>query len=266
MRLRVAGMALIGLVLSILGCVTKGDATPLAGGTTLTPAFSVDEILDALDARGESLRDFVASVKLTHTDKGTGESSAVAGTVYFQKKGEGDGRIRVVFNKKIEDEKIRPQNHQYVLDGGWLIERDYDAKIETRRQVKQPGEKMDPMKLGEGPFPLPIGQKKEDVKKLFDVKKIDPAKDDPPGTVHVQLTPKPGTQFAHKFAMIDVWVDLADAMPKRIQTQDTNVDAPDVKTTELNDVKIDTGLGDKDFAQENLPSDWTSTSHPFQDE
>jgi hypothetical protein len=47
--------------------------------------------------------------------------------------------------------------------------------------VLRPGEKVNLLKLGEGPFPLPIGQKRDDVKRQFDVtlakpeKGVDPA-------------------------------------------------------------------------------------------
>ncbi len=261
MPLRTAAIASVGLILSLSAALLRADAQ--AQPPALTPASRLDDILDALDARGENMKDFVASVKLTDKDEGTGNSSEVVGKVFFQRKSDGDGRINVIFNQKIEDEKIRPENHQYVLDGGWLIERDYLKKIETRLQVREAGEKMDPMKLGEGPFPLPIGQKKEDVRKLFDVQKIDSSKDDPPGTIHIQLTPRPGTQFAPKFKTIDVWVDPADAMPRKIQTIDTNPVSARSKATDLTDVKINPGLGDKDFGEEDISGDWTSSTTPL---
>ena len=82
----------------------------------------------------------------------------------------------------------------------------------------RPGEKIDLLKLGEGPFPLPIGQKKEAVHEQFEVTKEPALKDDPPGTVRVRLIPKPGTQFERKFDAIDVWVDTKTHMPARIET------------------------------------------------
>ena len=108
---------------------------------------------------------------------------------------------------------------------------------------------------------MPLGQKKEDVLKLFDVAKIDPANDDPPGTVHVRLIPKDGTQFASKFKTIDVWVDIATAMPRRIQTDDINQTM--TRTTDLSDVKINAGVSDKDFAQPPVPPDWDVVEGPY---
>jgi hypothetical protein len=239
----------------------------LADPTTrpaLPQSSTVDQILDALDARGHDLTDFTASVLLTRVNGETGDSASQQGVVYFQRKSDGDSRIRVDFLNKIEDDKTFPEHHEFTLDNGWLIERDFKAKKEIKRQVRAPGEKMDPMKLGEGPFPLPIGQKKEDVKAQFDVQKIDPAKDDPPGTIHLQLKPHPGTNFARKFQLIDVWVDPVSAMPVRIKTTDVgNSDVSNYKVTDLTDVKINSGLSDKDFPQDNLPNDWSSISESY---
>src|SRR5262249_49430108 len=102
------------------------------------------------------------------------------------------------------------------------------------------------LKLGEGPFPLPIGQKKEDVHAMFEVKKIDAKKDDPADTVHIELTPKAGTRFEKKFKTIDVWVGSKDNMPHRIETLDPNETT--IRTTDMSDVQVNPGLGDADFA------------------
>ncbi|MGD1276375.1 MAG: hypothetical protein ABR964_04025 [Tepidisphaeraceae bacterium] len=250
----------------ILACLTVGcmaAAQPATQPAALTATSGIDQILDALDARGHNLQDFTAVVRLSDTDNSTGDSAATDGKVLFQRKGDGDARIRVAFNKKERGDQIFDVDHQYTLDDGWLVERDYQAKKEIRNQVLKPGQKMDLLKLGEGPFPLPIGQKKEDVKNLFDVGKIEPAKDDPTDTVHVRLTPRPQTQYARKFKTVDLWVDLASAMPRRIQTLDANETT--IKTTDLSEVKINVGLADADFAQPALPnSGWDQIVQPYE--
>ena len=116
----------------------------------------------------------------------------------------------------------------------------------VRRQVLRPNEKVNLLKLGEGPFPLPIGQKKEEVRKLFKVEKVKPEHGDPPGTIHLVLTPIPKTQFADKFSLIDVWMDLQSHMPVRIDTTDAK--GKTTRSTRLENVRINPDLGDKDFA------------------
>jgi outer membrane lipoprotein-sorting protein len=239
-----------------VGCAASVASGPSTQSASLSPKSSVDQILDALDARGENLQDFSAKVILTDTDDSSGDSTVNTGSVVLQRKGPDDARIRVAFTKRQVGDKIFHADHQYTLDNGILDDRDYLKKHENRTQVLKPGQKLDLFKLGEGPFPLPLGQKK-----LFDVAKIDPAKDDPPGTVHVRLTPKDGTQFASRFKTIDVWVDTVTAMPRRIQTDDINQTT--TRTTDLSDVKINAGATDKDFAQPPVPPDWDVVEGPY---
>ena len=127
----------------------------------------------------------------------------------------------------------------------------------------KPGEKMNLLKLGEGPFPLPIGQKKEDVKKLFDVTLVPPAKTDAADladTIHLRLTPKEGTRFARKFGAIDIWVSRKSNFPIRIDT--TAPGGSDHQTTKLQELKInpEPGLKDGDFALPKIDAEtWSLT-------
>jgi outer membrane lipoprotein-sorting protein len=219
----------------------------------LTASSSLDGVLDALDARGQNLQDFSADIKLSVSDNVTGATTASIGTVVFQRLGGGDARIRVHFTKHQDGNQTTLYEHDYSLEKGVLVERDYGKKKQVNRRVLKPGQKLDLFKLGQGPFPLPLGQKKEDVEKLFDAKRIDPAADDPPNTLHIQLTPKPNSQFARDFSVIDIWVDEKDAMPIRIQTVDTNNTA--TKTTDLSNIRLNTGVTDQQFAAPPLPPD-----------
>ena len=227
----------------------------------LSSKSSIDEILDALDARGENLKSFSAKAVLTATDISTGDADINTGDAIFQRKGNNDARIRIAFTKQQLGDKIFQVDHQYTLDNGVLDDRDYKKKHETLNQVLKPGQKVDLFKLGEGPFPLPLGQKREDVLKVFQVNQINPDPSDPPQTVHLQLTPKDGTQFAKQFKTIDIWVNAATAMPRRIQTVDINQTT--TRTTDLTDVKINGDITDKDFVQPPMPPDSDVVEGPY---
>lgn len=242
-------------------------AAPSAPTAPSTAASSsiVDQTLDQLDALGEGLRDFSADVSLTETDALVGDSVTRAGKVGYTSKPDGDAMIRVTFDtRQVADEQPKPEKLEYALRDGWLIERDYRRKTEVNRQVRRPGEKMNLIKLGEGPFPLPIGQKREEVLRLFDVAHIDPAAGDPEGaTVHLRLDPRPDTQFARQFDRIDVWVDRESHMPRRIETTDAGGNT--VRTTELNNTKVNTGLSESDLALPPIDDrEWTRHDEPFE--
>ena len=232
--------AFIGLI--ILSSVVAWGAR---AGEALTPDSNLDTILDALHARGQDLKDFTADVVLHTLDERTGQDTAQVGKVVYQKQGAGDSRIRVSFDKKkLESGATQTQKLDYLLEKGWLTDRDHQKKLEVKRQVVAPGEKMDLLKLGEGPFPLPIGQDKAKVREQFEVTKMPPADTDPKGTVHVKLEPKKGTQFAKRFAQIDVYVDPKTNMPSRIDTVEKG---GTTRSTELNNLKINAGVKDDQF-------------------
>ncbi|MGH7214076.1 MAG: LolA family protein [Tepidisphaeraceae bacterium] len=281
MRLNVIVFVLAGIVLAT-GCAmaqapdgagapaksAPSSPTPRGAGPStaakapdLSPASPVDDILDALDARGDDLRDFTADVRLTETDTSTADERTRTGQVWFQNLPDGGGRVRVTFDKLEEGERIKDDKIEYLLDGQWLTDRNYAKEQQVRRQVLRPGERINLLKLGEGPFPLPIGQDKSDVHNQFDVKKVDAAPA-PAGTVRLQLIPRQETRLARRLATIDVWVDTQTHMPRRIEVLDPNQTT--VRTTDLTHVKVNPGLSDPDFALPPIPERWTQLEEAFE--
>jgi outer membrane lipoprotein-sorting protein len=225
---------------------------------------SINAWLDRLDARGQNLDNFAADLRLTETDNSTMLSTTRLGTVVFQRQKDGDARMKILFEKKIVAEDRPPLNEQieYVLKDGWLIERDHRLKKQISRQVVRPGEKINLLKLGEGPFPLPIGQDKKQVHEQFEVKIIPPAKEDPAGSaVHLQLAPKRSSQFERKFSSIDVWVDGKTDMPIRIEAVDRN--GTTTRTTDLNHLKVNIKLNASAFELPPLPAGWERYEEPY---
>lgn len=250
------------LLLLSSGFVRAAPPAPINGG--LAANANVDEILDALDQRGKTLHDFTANVKLIETsDPALGISKTRTGQVWFAKKADNDARLRIVLDKLLKGRMLVNDKIEYLLDGGWLTDRNYQKKEEVKRQVVQQGQKVNLLKLGEGPFPLPIGQSKEDVHKNFEVTKAAPAPTDPPNTLHLSLKPNPGTPLAKRLRSLDVWVDRASHMPVRIDT--TDAATGEQRETDLTDVKINApgGLKDADFTLSPIDSDWSRTTEPF---
>ena len=221
----------------------------------------VDQILDALERRGRDLQSLRADVTLTETELALGGEMSRAGWFALQNRADGSTRAHIVFDRKTVDQKPSSEKIEYMLDGGKLIDRNYTRKKQTTRTIVRPGEKMNLLKLGEGPFPLPIGQKREDVLAQFDVQKIDPAKDDPPATVHLQLIPKSGMALARKFQSIDAWV--ANDLPVRIKTLDRNGNTE--RTTDLLNLQINPALKDSDFELPKIDDKWDIVEEAFQE-
>lgn len=240
----------------------RAQAGSAAAAAPLSPASSVDQVLDALDARGHNLQSFVADVTLAEEDTSLAFGSTRTGRVWYQARGD-NPRIHVIFDQKIDGKRKFPEKVEYLLQDGWLTDRDYQKKIEVRRQVLRPGQKANLLKLGEGPFPLPIGQKREEVLKQFTATKGTPAKDDPPGTAHVQLKPREQSEFKSRIGTMDVWVDPQTNFPAKIEVVDP--DGAKVRTTVLKNLRVNPQppIGDAEFA---LPAvqGWDLHDEPFQ--
>ena len=255
-------VACLMLVLAVAGCVTAAPAD--MKDKTLTAQTPVDDVLDALDIAGRDLKDFDADLTASEEDTSgrTGADLTRTGKVWFQLLADGQARIHVLFDKTESGGKIRDTKLEYLLLDGWLTERDYKDQKEVKRQVIKPGEKVNLLKLGEGPFPLPIGQKKEDVKTVFTVAAKPLEEGDPAGTVHLELTPKADSSYARRFKAIDVFVDPKTHLPARIGTMDKN--GGKYRTTDLKNFRLNPGLKDSNFELPSIKtSEWNLTSEEY---
>lgn len=244
-------LAISSLLLATFMAGCASAAADTAPAATQPAVSALDRILDGLDARGRSLETLVADVGKSERDEALGEDNETrTGRVMYQQLPDGEIRIRASFDKVITGERTREERVEYLLDRGVLTDRTYRSRVEVRRIVHRPGQKINLFKLGQGPFPLPIGQARADVYAEFDVKLIPPADGDPAGTAHIQLIPRPETQLARKFHSIDVWVDPKDYMPRRIETLDVRQTTRTV--TELSNVQINIPLGDERFELEKI--------------
>lgn len=222
-----------------------------------TTQSSLDTILDGLEARGRDLNTLHAAISKSEADASLGEDTETrAGRLWYDRRGDRDVRIRVSLDTLTINNKPRPDRIEYMLLGGTLTDRNYRSRVEVQRVVQKPGQKIDLFKLGQGPFPLPIGQPKTAVYEQFEVTEKPAGADAPANTALIKLTPKPDTDMARRFAWLEVWVDQNDFLPRQIKT--LNVQGSTLTTTILSDVKLNTPLGDDSFKLEKVnEKEWT---------
>jgi hypothetical protein len=231
----------------------------------LTPELK--SILDRLHKRGQTLQGFTADVSFDERDNDLGLSTLRSGIVRFADNHKGDARLLVSFLKVREDEVERNDRIEYLLAGRVLTDRNYKFRKEVRRQVLAPGESVNLLKLGEGPFPLPIGQDPAEVLKQFAVYPPEtPAPATGKGTPApsgIVLVPRQGTRLADKFSRIEVWVDASSDMPAVITT--TEAAGMKTRTTKLTALKINPPFKDADFALGKIDLEaWSVTEIPYE--
>lgn len=235
------------------------EQPPTATVSPLTDESKIDDVLDALDVRGKNLKSLSADVAKTESDMALGEDPETrSGRLRYEKLADDNVRILASFDKVQTGDKVKNERVEYLMKDGELVDRNYRSKVESRRVVQRPGEKIDLFKLGQGPFPLPIGQEKSAVHAEFEVTRIAAGKDDPANTIHLKLAPKDGTELSRKFKAIDVWVDKTDYLPRRIDT--LNAQQSVLTSTKFTDVQLNTTLSDDDFKLEAIKdADWKIT-------
>lgn len=196
-----------------------------------------DQLLSVLETGDEGIHTLRASVQLD-SDFGPlegGEKQRREGTLYFStgakpagEEGAAQRAFRVDFTRLLlpsgEEGKwvLREEPKSYIFDGRVLLELDAAQKFALVRHVAGPEEEVDPLAIGEGPFPIPIGQKKDEILKRFEAELLGPeagldlgeGMKVPPalaGTVQLLLVPRPNAPEAEDFAEVRIWYRRDDA-------------------------------------------------------
>lgn len=244
--------------------------------------------LDKLERRGDQIKSFQAAVVYIREQQLLGDKQTRYGSVTFHQH-EGKARFSIDFATLVVDDRVIEQQRRFIFDGQWLAEAQHDRKLFIRRQVVAEGQSFNPLKIGEGPFPLPIGQKRKDVLAMFSVQVIDdqadqkegdvdddkpaaPSGDQKPAAkpdVHLRLTPRPDApkdSNAARFKQVDMWFNPDTLLPTRMVTDDGN----NVTTVRLNKPKLD-GVSDEqastmfNTAPPAAGEGWKVEVKPFED-
>jgi len=194
-------------------------------------SITVEELLDKLEAAAADLESFQANIRHRQTDAVFGGVTTTTGRVIYSIHPDSDTkRFAILFKQEIKDGTLRAYNVNYIFDGEWLVEKNFDNKSFIKRQIVAPGDEFDPLKLGEGPFPIPIGQKKADVLTRFEVEVVDPPAGDEDFLASelgkqpvwgLSLVPKPGTPEAKDFEKVTVYYDRETLLPAGIDIRKT---------------------------------------------
>jgi len=214
----------------------------------------IEQVLADQEAAGEKLQ--TLSAKMTYlTEDAFGDEIKRTGTFAFRKPNQ--FRINVEF--KIVGKHTFLDGHSYIFNGRSLYVLDPNSKPPSLNEYRLPEPKdgeppADALRLGKSPFPMPFGQKTEDIKKQFDVKLVPPTEEEAKaGQTHLRLTPKPGSQMAGKWQWLDLWFDGELKLPVRLQyldkgdtkttaefpKADMKVDDPEVKPEQFAEPKVD---------------------------
>ena len=125
-------------------------------------------LLTRLERAAADIDRFGADLTYIVINEFTEERVIRKGRVLYQRANatDGDGAraitpnrtVTIRFKEMITDGRMRPRARRYTFSENWLVEVDDDQRIFTKYRLAEPGTQIDPFRLGEGPFPLPVGQ------------------------------------------------------------------------------------------------------------
>lgn len=222
------------LVLAMLSCLPALNATAYADDASpaatqpagesaeaqaAAPAAELDPELntwlDRIEARAATLESLRGKLRYEKIQGLLGDKQIRFGELSYD--AGPPARFAVRFDRLVVDGRLRGQSRAYIFDGHWLAEQQDDEKVFIRRQLVADDETSeDLLKLGEGPFALPLDLKKQTLLQRFNVKLIESTKDDPDDTVHLQLTPKAHVDIDQ--SQIDIWYGERSLLPVQVHS------------------------------------------------
>lgn len=213
------------IVLAISTAVLGGsaEAQPVAGAPAAASNArfaDADALLLALERGDQGLQTFDADIEYDRRFELQGDQHIRRGHIYYKviPTPAGAAGTRAVFavrfNQLQIEDIVRTEEQTLVFDGQWLIEKNEASKRFIKRQVALPGEEINPLRLGEGPFPIPVGQKRADIVARYEAR-LAPSDESIEGEAHLSgdfiagttqivLTPRP--EFSRdEFREIRLW-------------------------------------------------------------
>jgi hypothetical protein len=225
------------------------------------------KILDALEAAGLKHKTIRTDLNYEVMNPTLGDTETRTGYVQYQKNDPKDfTRFRIHFGTLQQSDGPRVKEEKDYAFGPdkdgtqWMSIADYSNKKLQQLQVATAGETVEPLKIGEGPFPIPFGQKAQDVLKCCTVSttrgsKAGDAKNDPKNTDYIRLVPKPGYEDKLNFTELEMWVDRNLDLPTKIVSREHNKTATTVIFIK-DSIKINEKMDGADFKLVR-PAGWT---------
>lgn len=206
-----------------------------------TPGRSVvdvEAVLDRVESRGRAVNDLKCRVVYTIEDRVTADVTRREGEILF-KRATPNPWFFISFDKTIQDGIASPSRYWYLFDGRWFHEANQKTKSIIKRDIAPPGTEIDLFSIDNAPFPIPFGQRKDQIMKHFEVSPGDGA-GAPQDTDHLVCVPRESSKLAAEYGRMEFFVSRKADLPVRtvIVSRDganvTRADFPDLSADSIN--------------------------------
>jgi hypothetical protein len=228
---------------------------------------SAGDLLRALEDSDKNLTDLTAGIRYDLLKGIAGDQQIRVGEVAL--KNTQPRSFAVKFRELQVGTRVDAIAQTYAFDGRFFVEKDDTTKLYVKREIVREGEATDPLKVGQGPFPLPIGQAASEILGRYDATLVEATAGLVANTASEQaalegfvdgckqlvLTPKAGTSA--DLVKIQLWYRQVDGrwLPRMARTTNQQ---EDVAIIQLINIKLNAGLG-SDALAADAPTEagWT---------
>jgi outer membrane lipoprotein-sorting protein len=209
----------LALILAVGLCFGATAPSPAAEPAPKAEFETARALLEALEEADEGIETLSADIRYDKLLKLQGDVHRREGDLLFRTARAGQARINRAFEINFTSLKIGGRLERdpetWIFDGRWLVEMRAARKQFIKREIAGAGQQLDPLAIGEGPMPIPIGQKAEEVLARYDARLAPYGESIEPEDVgrlkavadtwQIVLTPKAGRNAEDKFKEIRIW-------------------------------------------------------------
>lgn len=259
MYVRTKHAVALSMITALASCVAGAAQTATRPHTPPAPLDPrVEKILTRLEQR--QVHDLRARLTWQQRYIYDTEEDAVTkrGRICYQQT-DPVARFLIEFNEKISGSGRRDKlQERHLFDGCWYVELNSRTKTVVRREIRRPDNPGDPYKVGRGVFPLPFGQKKDDILREFGVEFVEPVPRDPPASDHLRLTPLAQTQTGQTYKRLDFWISREGStvglpIKVRVAKKDGTGKVNSQITIAFDEVELNPGLSNSVFEIKKPP-------------
>ncbi len=157
-------------LIALLALIVAAAPSLRAENAPSTPIDTANALLSALEHAGEDLTTLQADILYDRRFALQGDRHVREGALYFRT--DDAAKTKRAFCIRFDTLRIGDRQEDdpqtWIFDGRWLTEVRPAEKRLVRREVVGEGETFDPLRIGEGPMPIPIGQKADEILARYD--------------------------------------------------------------------------------------------------
>lgn len=189
----------------------------------------VDAVLKQLNDKTQELEYYQGKIEYKTLQPLFESETTREGDLYYARFGE-ESKLRINFQTlKRDDEKEEKYIEQYIFDGIWLTQINYQIMAVKKYQLTEPNKPVDAFEAAGNNIPLIGFTKIENLKKQFEIALVAPKDDRPATFFQLHLKVKPNSRYKDDYVSLDFWIDKTLGLPTKIIAASTEEDVYEIR-------------------------------------